>query len=222
MADMRILPDGRVSVWHLNLATRALRAGGIVLHATEGVWGLACDPFNPDAVYRLLAIKRRPVNKGLILIGDAVACFEPELEGLNTAQRSRVEDSWPGPVTWVLPQRRFPAWITGSHDRVAVRVPGHPLARALSRSFGGALVSTSANIGGRPAVRSRLQARRFASARLRPDMDYLLPGEVLGGAGPSEIRTLEGATLRPAIPVTACTADSLEGIAPASADGGAG
>ena len=188
----------RISSWHLRLAVRSLRAGGIVVHATEGVWGLACDPFNAAAVSRLLAIKRRSVAKGLILIGADARSFEPELAGLAYAQRSRIEVSWPGPVTWVLPQQRFPAWITGAHHQVAVRVPGHPQARALCRAFEGVLVSTSANLGGRPAARNRLQAQRFASLVLRQDIDFLLPGEVLGAAGPSEIRTLEGATLRPA------------------------
>lgn len=187
--------------WQITVAVRALRAGGIVLHATEGVWGLACDPFNERAVARLLAIKRRPVSKGLILIGATAGCFEPELSLVDPVSRARVEVSWPGAVTWILPQRRFPAWITGDHEKVAVRVPGHPQARALAAAFGGPLVSTSANEGGQMPAGNRWQALRFAS-RSMPAIDYLLPGEVLENRGPSEIRTLEGATLRaPAVPV---------------------
>lgn len=193
----RVLSGTRVAAigWHIGLAVRVLRAGGIVLHATEGVWGLACDPFNRSAVARLLAIKHRPVGKGLILIGDDAAAFDSELRLIDAPSRARIEATWPGAVTWILPQHRFPAWVTGDHERVAVRVPGHAQARALSAGFGGPLVSTSANEGGQPASRNCWQALRFAT-RSDPAVDYLLPGEVLGARGPSEIRTLEGATLR--------------------------
>ena len=104
-------------------------------------------------------------------------------------------DTWPGPVTWVIPSVRFPAWISGGRDSVALRVPGHAQARALCRAFGGPLVSTSANRGGRPASRSPLQALAQLGAS---NLDYVLPGRVGDAAGPSEIRTLGGAPLRPA------------------------
>ena len=58
---------------------RHLRQGGVVAHATEGVWGLACDPFDCQAVARILAIKGRSPDKGLILIGGSADCFAPEL-----------------------------------------------------------------------------------------------------------------------------------------------
>lgn len=62
-------PRGRISPHRLRQAARLLRAGGVITHATEGVWGLACDPWNRCAVERLLSIKRRDVARGLILIG---------------------------------------------------------------------------------------------------------------------------------------------------------
>ena len=195
--------------WHIRRAVLSLRQGGVVLHATEGVWGLACDPFDPFAVDHILQLKGRAVSKGLILIGADAAAFEPELDQLNVADRSRVLDSWPGAVTWILPNHRFPEWITGGRDQVAVRVPGHPQARALARAFGGPLVSTSANPSGRPPARSALTARRqFRAGRSAGDnqaeplefpaaRDYVLPGEVLSPGAPSQIRTLSGAVLRP-------------------------
>lgn len=184
--------------WQLGLAARVLAHGGLVLHATEGVWGLACDPWCAGAVERLLACKGRDAGKGLLLIGAAGVCFEPELSALGEDERARIEASWPGPVTWVVPNRRFPPWITGGRDTVAVRVPGHPQARALCRAFGGPLVSTSANRAGRPPARRRLQAAALL-AELRPRAGapiHLLPGETLGRSGPSEIRTLSGERLR--------------------------
>jgi len=193
-----------VNDWHLQLAVRSLHSGGLVLHATEGVWGLACDPFDGDAVAALLALKGRDVGKGLIVIGGDAAAFAPELLDLDETQRREVLDTWPGAVTWILPNHRFPVWITGGRDQVAVRVPGHPQARALARAFGGPLVSTSANPSGHPPARHAITARRqFRACASDPlqvfpgPRDYVLPGEVLSPGAPSRIRTLSGEVLRP-------------------------
>lgn len=185
--------------WHARLAVRVLRRGGIVLHATEGVWGFACDPFDPGAVAALLAAKGRSEAKGLILIGDVPERFAPELDALDPATRRAVVGRWPGAVTWILPNRQFPPWITGGRTTVAVRVPGHAGARCLAAAFGGPLVSTSANPSGRPAARNRFQARarlRDLRRRGRARDIHLLPGETLGRRGPSEIFTVEGRQLR--------------------------
>jgi L-threonylcarbamoyladenylate synthase len=180
--------------WQLKLAVQTLRRGGIVLHATEGVWGLACDPMQRRAVARLLRLKRRSPMQGLILIGAGADSFNTELSALPPAQQQKVSASWPGPVTWLLPSQRFPSWITGSRPRVAVRVPGHCQARALCAAFGAPLVSTSANLSGRPAARNSWQARTFYT-RTR-GISYMLPGNTAGLAGPSEIRELDGQVLR--------------------------
>lgn len=179
-------PDIREAVVHL-------RDGGVVAHATEGVFGLACDPFNETAVLRILSIKGRNVAKGLILIGSETQ-FHEELASIEAQQREAVLASWPGAVTWVLPSSRYPAWITGDHvAQVAVRRPGHAQARALCAVFGGPLVSTSANKSGEtPALLLEEVHRHFG-----PLVDYVLPGQTLGGSNrPSEIRTLTGAQLR--------------------------
>lgn len=185
--------------WHIQHAVRVLRQGGIVVHATEGVWGLACDPFDAVAVAHILALKKRHMEKGLILIGACAGTFEPELTGLSGEDRARVAGSWPGPVTWLLPNRRFPHWITGGRSTVAVRVPGHLQARELARRYGGALVSTSANVSGAPAAVSALAARRLFRAlrKMAPDTPaYLLPGETLNTGRPSRIRSLTGEVFR--------------------------
>lgn len=194
-----------MNAWHLRLAVRVLHRGGLVLHAAEAVWGFACDPFDASAVTGLLAVKARDVGKGLIVIGAAPEAFAEELAALTHAQREQVLDTWPGAVTWVLPNRRFPAWITGNRDSVAVRVPGSPQARALCGAFAGPLVSTSANASGHPSPRNRFQARATLSrlrrrGRLptRRGAVYVLAGETLGRRHPSEIRTLSGQRLRSA------------------------
>jgi L-threonylcarbamoyladenylate synthase len=190
-----------VNQWHLRLAVRVLRRGGLVVHATEGVWGIAADPWNSAAIADLLLLKGRAHAKGLIVIGAEAEMFADEISSLDPAAQDRIAQSWPGPVTWIVPTDRYPAWVTGRHDTVGIRVPGHPQARALSRVFGGPLVSTSANLSGRPPARRVLQATQFVHAlagqRFRSRRRiYLLPGETMGNAGPSEIRTLSGEYLR--------------------------
>ena len=182
--------------FHVRRAARHLRAGGLVAHATEGVWGLACDPFDSQAVARLLAVKNRDPGKGLIVIGAQASFFEPELAALSARQRARVESSWPGPVSWLLPNARFPWWISGAGSRlgnlVAVRVPGHAQSRAICAAFGGPLVSTSANPSGRPSTANELRVRRW----FQSCVDYVVPGCTSARGRPSELRTLGGAVLR--------------------------
>lgn len=180
--------------WQLRQAVRTLRAGGVVAYPTEAVYGLGCDPFNERAAMRLLAIKGRAMDRGLILIaahpGQLAALVLPQPERIMAP----VLASWPGPSTWILPAHpRVPVWITGGRDGIAVRVTAHPLAARLCEGFGAPLVSTSANTSGRPAARTALQARRALGRRV----DYVLNGATGGAARPSEIRDVrDGRVLR--------------------------
>lgn len=169
----------------LQLAARCLAAGGVIAYPTEAVYGLGCDPRNPDAVRRVLAIKRRPEHKGLILIAATWSQLAPYVESLGSARMAEILATWPGPVTWLLPAREdTPRWLTGRHETLAVRVTGHPLAAALCHAWGGALVSTSANLSRRPPARTALQVR----LRLGPAVDLVVTGPCGGRERPSAIR----------------------------------
>lgn len=179
----------------LRKIVRLLRLGGVIAYPTEAVFGLGCDPHNEAAVRRILAIKRRPAGKGLILIGADFAQLEPFLQPLDPASRARVEATWPGPVTWLLPARpEVPKWLRGRHDTLAVRVTAHPVAAAICAAWGGAIVSTSANVSGRPPARTVLAVHR----ELGRWLDYVVPGSTGGAAKPTEIRDLRtGRVVRP-------------------------
>ena len=88
--------------FRLQRAAHVLGEGGIIAYPTEAVFGLGCDPLNPAAVYRLLALKQRPASKGLILIAADQAQLRPFLGDLPRAAQQRLDTSWPGPATWVL------------------------------------------------------------------------------------------------------------------------
>lgn len=177
----------------LRTAADVIVGGGVVAHALEGVWGLACDPFDEPAVQRVLRIKRRAQQKGLLVIGGSPCCFDAELAGLTAAARQDVMDSWPGAETWVVESRRFPRWITGGRSTVAVRVPGHRQARALARLCGGPIVSTSANVSQFAPATTELRTRKHFQHRV----DFVLPGATRNRAGPSRIRlAADGSVLR--------------------------
>ena len=181
--------------WRLRHAAAVIRAGGIVAHPTEAVYGLGCDPLNPGAVRRLLALKGRPATKGLILIAADFEALRPFVGTVDAAVLRRVRHSWPGPVTWLLPAAPgVPWWLRGSHPTIALRVTAHPLAAALCRAWGGALVSTSANPAGRPPARTALTVRRYFGR----GVDLILTGPTGGAAAPTEIRdACSGRIVRP-------------------------
>ncbi|WP_233244668.1 L-threonylcarbamoyladenylate synthase, partial [Caulobacter sp. HMWF009] len=141
-------------------AARALASGGLVLLPTETVYGLGADAADPAAVAAIFEAKGRPRFNPLIA----------HVADLETAARIAVLDEraialarafWPGPLTLVAPIRD-PAAVCdlarAGLDTVAIRIPGHPLARAVLAAFGGAVVAPSANRSGRPSPTTHADA----------------------------------------------------------------
>jgi L-threonylcarbamoyladenylate synthase len=173
--------------FRLRLAVDWIRAGGVIAYPTEAVFGLGCDPADPKAVFRLLAIKQRSPDKGLILVAENWTQLRPWLQVLSTEQEHRLQQSWPGPVTWLIPAADdCPRWLTGAHPTLAVRVSAHPVVRELCARWGGALVSTSANRSHQAPARSVLDVQlRFAAS-----IDCIVPGALGGRRRPTTIRDL--------------------------------
>lgn len=178
----------------LNRAVQALHAAEVIAYPTEAVWGLGCDPFCEAAVRRLLDLKRRREDKGLIIIAADITQLEPWLAELSPAQKAAISATWPGPYTWIVPASGAPGWLRGAHTTLALRVSAHEGVQALCRAWGGPLVSTSANRSGEPPFTDEAGLRRgFADA-----LAYILPGQLGGDARPSEIRdAVSGVVLRP-------------------------
>ncbi|MDC0660979.1 L-threonylcarbamoyladenylate synthase [Marinobacter sp. SS21] len=171
--------------WQRNCIRRTLDRGGVIAYPTEAVWGLGCDPWNEDAVNHLLALKQRPVHKGLILVAASVAQVEFLLAPLAPELRQRALAHWPGPVTCLIPDlhQQIPAWVRGRHASIAVRVSDHPLVQALCDTAGKPLVSTSCNPAGRQPARSAWQVRKYFTDGL----DWLVPGQLGAERKPSQI-----------------------------------
>ncbi|NOR51559.1 MAG: tRNA threonylcarbamoyladenosine biosynthesis protein RimN [Gammaproteobacteria bacterium] len=182
-----------VTPYQLRLAARYLSGGAVISYPTESVYGLGCDPLNIDAIRHILAIKQRDWTKGLILIAASLEQISPYIDP-GFAITEEMEQSWPGAVTWIVPAHPdVPLELTGGHSTIAIRVTAHPVASALCRAFGSAVVSTSANISGHPVIRTTTKLHKSFGRTI----DYYLPGELGAGLNPSEIRSaITGEVLR--------------------------
>lgn len=161
-------------------AVQALARGEVISVPTEAVYGLSVDPRNLEAVQRLLELKHRNPDKGLIIVGSEVSHLEPYLEQLP----SSILSSWPGPHTWLCPAKASVSpLLKGKHQTLAVRVSAHPVMSALCAAFGGALVSTSANTEGLPPALTEQAVRDYFGKEV-----LIVPGELGGLDKPTEIR----------------------------------
>lgn len=130
---------------------RALQAGTVVVFPTDTLYGLGADPGSAGALGRLASLKGRREGKPIPLLldsADRAGSFAAEVP--ETARRL-MERFWPGALTIVLPAApRLHPVVTGTGRTVGLRVPDHPVPRALAKALGGAVTGTSANRAGSP------------------------------------------------------------------------
>ncbi len=178
----------------IDKAIAVLKQGGIIAYPTEAVFGLGCDPFNKNAVLRILEIKNRSADKGLILIAANWQHLENLVQPLDSNILQKAFAAWPGPITWVFPASNIvPAWIRGAYDSVALRITNHPIAKKICENYGGPIVSTSANIEGSPPARTVTEVLEYFPNKI----DYIVPGEVGDLKQPTKIYdVLTGKILR--------------------------
>ncbi|WP_086981808.1 Sua5/YciO/YrdC/YwlC family protein [Vibrio aphrogenes] len=175
---------------------QALQQGEVIAYPTEGVFGVGCDPDNQSAIEKLLTLKQRPIEKGLILIAANYEQILPYIDEsqLTAAQLEAVHHTWPGPVTWVMPVKpQVSSHLTGQFDSIAVRVTDHPLVQQLCLALGKPLTSTSANLTGLEPCRTTQEVEQ----QLGDKLVAILQGQVGGRTQPTEIRDAKtGAVLR--------------------------
>lgn len=168
-------------------ALSALQQGEVIAYPTEGVFGVGCDPDSPQAIQKLLMLKQRPVEKGLILIAASYQQLLPYIDEsqLSQEQLETVKASWPGPYTWIMPASdKVSHWVSGQFDTIAVRVTDHPLVQKMCLALGKPLTSTSANLSGFPPCLTTQEVQ----AQLGDRLLVILHGETSGRDKPSEIR----------------------------------
>ena len=133
-------------------AGRILREGGLVAFPTETVYGLGGDALNPEAAAKIYAAKGRPSDNPLIVHIADMEHLPLITAGIPEQAEAAAGRFWPGPLTMILNRSEaVPKETTGGLDTVAVRMPSHPVAKALIEAEGGYIAAPSANISGRPS-----------------------------------------------------------------------
>lgn len=165
-----------------------LRQNEVVAYPTEAVFGLGCNPLSKSAVEKLLDLKQRPVEKGLIVIAPSLDFLSPflALSRLTESQFARLNAQYDSPTTWVVPANAdVPKFLTGQFNSLAVRLCNHPAVQQLCELTGFALTSTSANLSGEAPCRTSSEVRsQFGE-------DFPVLDMPVGNAqNPSEIRDL--------------------------------
>lgn len=132
-------------------ALEVLDLGGVIVHATEGVFGLACKIECEQAVEKISSLKNRQQSDSPYLVLAANYQQIETIVDLNVPYLDAIKSSWPGPVTWVFPKKTITyPWIGGADGSLAVRYSAHPQCQRLVQAAG-PLISTSANRHGEPS-----------------------------------------------------------------------
>ncbi|MCZ7562653.1 MAG: L-threonylcarbamoyladenylate synthase [Burkholderiales bacterium] len=197
-------------------AAAILRAGGVVAFPTETVYGLGADARNPEAVAHVFAIKGRPLDHPVIVHLAAADDLAEWAADVPEAAARLAEAFWPGPLTLILRRAaQVPDAVTGGQDTVGLRVPAHPVARALLEAFRGAEGERRWNGIAAPSANKFGRISPTAAEHVRTDLGAAVALILDGGAAEvgieSTIVDLAGAhpvLLRPG----AIGADALERV----------
>ena len=129
-------------------AAEIVRSGGVIVYPTDTSYGLGCDARNPEALERLVAIKRRDKRLGVpLLFSDMGQC--EMYHDFGSLEKVIARIFWPGVLTLIVKARpEVPDHITVDRSTIAIRVPNHVIPREIAKEIGGPLVGTSANRSG--------------------------------------------------------------------------
>ncbi len=206
---MRIIPFSNEA---LAEAVAILKAGGVIAHATETCYGLACDLSNVDAVKKLFAIKQRPEHQPVSGLFASVDDAKKYVEW-NERAEELAGQYLPGPLTIILPmQDAAPKQLHPSadsaisdirspqdgnqtsdigHRTIGIRISSSPIAQSLVEAFGSPLSTTSANVHGKPNPYSAQDiANQFSDQPIKPDL--IIDSGVLPQNPPSTVVDLSG------------------------------
>ena len=143
-------------------ASNWLKEGKILIHPTEGVWGLGCDALNINACNKISLLKQRPGNKNFILLAPSISFALDHSVEIKASQIEFLESVWPGHVTVILQANNLisPA-IKAIDNTIAIRVSNHLPIINLLTIFNGLMVSTSANISNFPTLNSLDEVKKI-------------------------------------------------------------
>ena len=176
------------------IASSYLLHGDVIAYPTEAVFGIGCLPNNESALKKVIDVKARDINKGMILISHDLSYLKKyvNFKEISLAEMKYMEQFWPGPYTFILPALPDVSfYITGNHSTIAVRISSHPLIKSLCEVVGEPLISTSAN----KSKEAPCKTYRETICRLGNLVDYVVEGCTLGYLNPSAIIDLKSKTV---------------------------
>ncbi|MCW8831727.1 MAG: L-threonylcarbamoyladenylate synthase [Colwellia sp.] len=165
---------------------KVFQEGGIIAYPTEAVFGLGCDPDNSQAIEKLLNIKNRSKEKGLILLAGDFKQLLPYLDisKISKEQIDTILSRWPNAITQVLPANpALSSLLTGRFKSIAVRITDHEDVVALCLQTNKPIVSTSANLSGQAPALTWQQVAEQLSGKV----DYIIKSTTSGLLKPSTI-----------------------------------
>ncbi len=173
---------------HIDDIVTLIKQKGIIAYPTEAVFGLGCDPQCKHSIQRILTMKQRSANKGLILIAASLEQLTPYIQPLTDQTTQRIQTRSLHPTTWLVPaNQNTSSLLTGKHKTLAIRLTQHPSCIALCNALGHPLISTSANPAGLPPAMTVNQVKTYFSSSI----DGILETPLGQATSPSEIRDLQ-------------------------------
>ena len=137
----------------LNQSINWLKAGKVLVHPTESIWGLGCDALNESAIDLIFKLKQRPLNKSLILLAESYFTIKEFVTSLNPDQEKLLNEKWPGPHTFLFTyNKNLPSHLMNETGKIAIRVSNHLPVKNLLKVYKGFIVSTSANFSGQSNI----------------------------------------------------------------------
>ncbi|MDJ0880022.1 MAG: L-threonylcarbamoyladenylate synthase [Gammaproteobacteria bacterium] len=178
-----------MSPWRLRQIASAINQGAIIAYPTDTIWGFGCHPRIEKAVTRIKSLKRRPRDKGLILLASSIELFKTYINPddyyrhLSTLKMPR-----PRPLTWIVRAHPdCPSWLKARRGTLAIRITDLSHIRILCQGMQAPLVSTSANLSGQPTARNQFNIHK----QFQHDVDFVIEGYRVPGRQASEIRELD-------------------------------
>jgi L-threonylcarbamoyladenylate synthase len=166
-------------------AIASLKSGGVILYPSDTIWGLGCDVRNDQSIEKLLSIKQRPVEKGLIVLISKIEQLSEYVEEVPEIAWDLVEFA-ENPLTVIYPKgKNVSPLLLGTDGSIAIRLVKDEFCKGLIYRYQRGIVSTSANISGEASPESFEKI----SGLIKDQVDYILknPTQVKGINKPSKI-----------------------------------
>jgi len=158
---------------NIELCADVIKSGDLVAIPTETVYGLGANALDEKSVAKIFEIKGRPEDNPLIVHIASIDEVKPLVKNIPGVFQRLADKYWPGPLTLIMKKSSIiPDNVTAGLDTVAIRMPVHPAALALIRTFGGPVAAPSANPSGKPSPTKASHVLNDIGGKIR----YILDG----------------------------------------------